>query len=94
MNKFSKILNTVVENGRLTLGTVEELENEIEFVRSAGGKIMWVKRGATPSNAQIQNMHISERAWLGSGVDNVIHNDGTIEELRTEVRSILTYHSK
>jgi len=29
--KFAKVLWKVVENGRLTLGTVEELENEIDF---------------------------------------------------------------
>lgn len=29
--KFAKVLREVVDNGRLTLGTMEELENEVEF---------------------------------------------------------------
>jgi hypothetical protein len=69
-------------------------ENEINFIRNSGGKIMWVKRGPTPSAEEVAAMHISERAWLGIGVENVIHNDGTLEDLQNEVTSVLTYHKK
>lgn len=36
-DQFAAILNTVVDDGRLTLGTREELENEIEFEASEQG---------------------------------------------------------
>lgn len=69
-------------------------ENEIQFIRNTGGKMIWVKRGIMPNAEEVAKMHISERAWLGQGVDNVIHNDGTFTDLNQEVKSVLTFHSK
>lgn len=69
-------------------------ENEIQFIRDNNGKMMWVKRGTMPSNEEIASMHISERAWLDQGIDNVIYNDGTIHDLSCQIKNILTIDSK
>lgn len=68
--------------------------NEIDFVRSAGGVIIRVKRGDDPSPEQISKMHISETAWNNYNPDFVIHNEGTKEELKENIKIILTQSEK
>lgn len=41
------------------------------------------------SNPDYMGIHYSEWAWIGSKVDHVIENDGTIDDLRKKVASIL-----
>jgi hypothetical protein len=72
--------------------------NEIASIKSAGGLIVWVKRGELPdwyehaisanrgNNIGLNEMkrrkiHASEWAWLGSDFDQIISNDGTIQNL-------------
>lgn len=80
--------------------------NEIESIRNAGGKIIWVRRGELPSwyetavkandgdidaiNAlATQGIHASETAWLGTEFDYEIDNDSSIDELYSNICSIL-----
>jgi hypothetical protein len=68
--------------------------NEINFIRGAKGKVFWIKRGEMPSADEIAKLHLSEREWLGTKFDSVIHNDGGFLALEKEVKSVLTFHSK
>jgi hypothetical protein len=68
--------------------------NEIDFIRSAGGVIIRVKRGDDPSPEEISKMHISETAWNNYDPDFVIHNEGTKDDLKENVKIILTQSEK
>jgi hypothetical protein len=68
--------------------------NEIDFIRSAGGILIRVKRGDDPSTEEISKMHISETAWNNYDPDFVIHNEGTKDDLKENVKIILTQHEK
>lgn len=68
--------------------------NEIDFVRSAGGIILRVKRGEDPSIEERSKMHISETAWNNIVPDATVTNNGTIEELKEGINYLLTQHEK
>ena len=68
--------------------------NEIDFIRSAGGILIRVKRGDDPSPEEISKMHISETAWNNYDPDFVIHNEGTKDDLKENVKIIMTQHEK
>ena len=89
--------NTVISDVRFP--------NEITSIRSAGGKIVWVKRGPLPewydlaveSNTGTFNhmktaypdIHVSETAWVGTQFDYEIDNNGTIDELYTNIKNLV-----
>ena len=90
--------NTVISDVRFP--------NEIQSIRNAGGKIVWVKRGILPywydsavaANQQVQSavaylqaqgVHISETAWVGTRFDYEIDNNGTIDELYTNITNLV-----
>ena len=89
--------NTVISDVRFP--------NEIASIRSAGGKIVWVKRGQLPewydlaveSNTGTFNhmktaypdIHVSETAWVGTKFDYEIDNNGTIDELYTNIKNLV-----
>ena len=64
--------------------------NEIDFVRSAGGVIIRVRRGEDPSPEQLATMHVSETAWNSYEPDQTIYNDKDIEGLKGCVDTLLT----
>jgi hypothetical protein len=64
--------------------------NEIDFVRSAGGVLVRVKRGEDPTPEQLSTMHISETAWNSYEPDRIIHNDKNIDGLKMSVSDLLT----
>ncbi len=82
--------------------------NEIQSIRNAGGKIIWVKRGDLPewyqdalaanqlgSNLALnelkrQKIHASETAWVGTKFDYEVENNGTIDDLFQQIRSIIS----
>ena len=68
--------------------------NEIAFVRSVGGVIVRVKRGADPTPEELAKMHISETAWNDTTPDYCIINEGTVEDLKNNVKSTLTLEDK
>ena len=68
--------------------------NEINFVRSAGGVIIRIKRGDDPSPEELSKLHISETAWNSYTPDHVIHNEGNIDDLKDSIESYLTKAEK
>lgn len=78
--------------------------NELNFIRSVGGKVIRVKRGGEPSwyddalstntvginVMEDNNVHESEWAWVGSHIDSIIHNDGSLDDLKKNVKRALT----
>ena len=68
--------------------------NEIDFIRSVGGVIVRVRRGEDPTTEELSKMHISETAWNNYDPDFVIHNEGTKDDLKENVKIILTQHEK
>jgi hypothetical protein len=64
--------------------------NEIDFIRSAGGVIVRVKRGEDPSPEELSKLHISETAWNYCEPDYTIHNDKDVEGLKGCVSTLLT----
>jgi len=68
--------------------------NEIDFVRSVGGLIVRVRRGEDPTEEELSKMHISETAWNNYDPDFVIHNEGSKDDLKENVKIILTQHEK
>lgn len=68
--------------------------NELDFVRSAGGKIVWVRRGSFPTEEELSKLHVSETAWLNEPFDHAIHNKGTLDDLRKAVKETLTRTQK
>jgi hypothetical protein len=79
--------------------------NEIDSIRNAGGLVVRVVRGPEPnwydlaveSNSGTFNhmqtaypdVHASEYAWVGTTFDAVIDNNGTIEDLYRQIKSLV-----
>ena len=75
--------------------------NEIHAIKDAGGTIVRLQRGTQPiwwdiarNNPELMpdaypNVHSSEWAWISSGEDVVIHNDGTLRELGINLRIVI-----
>ena len=68
--------------------------NEIDFVRSAGGIIVKVSRGISPTEEELSKMHISETAWNYVVPDYILENDGTLQELKDKIKLVLTVEQK
>jgi hypothetical protein len=75
--------------------------NEIESIRRAGGRVIRIARGADPawfSLAKVHaaempnvypNIHASEYSWASTEFDLVIDNNGSIEDLYTELKNLV-----
>jgi hypothetical protein len=62
-------------------------ENEAMMLKLMGGQLWRIKRpGVEPVNS-----HVSERDLDGYRVDKILKNEGTLEELRTLVRSRMEF---
>jgi hypothetical protein len=82
--------------------------NEIKAIRSAGGRVIRIKRGPEPvwfdaaksmnrgpsrnmswalskHNVEELGIHASETAWVGQKFDAVLNNDGTLDELYSQI---------
>lgn len=67
--------------------------NEINMIHSIGGKVWRVKRGQDPdwfeplreNNIVPTDVHPSEYEWVRSTFDQVIENEGTLEDLRNQI---------
>lgn len=81
--------------------------NEINAIKSQGGKVIWVRRGPMPdwyptavkamlSNDPVQIgllsdlVHPSESSWINSKFDSIIDNNGTLEELHSQVEWMIS----
>jgi len=71
--------------------------NEINMIHQVGGKVWQVKRGQDPewfeplreNNIIPTDVHPSEYEWVRSNFDQVIENEGTLEDLRNQILSLL-----
>jgi hypothetical protein len=83
--------------GEPTVISDTRFENEIKTIRESGGKIILVKRGQDPDwftsyvegNIMPAGIHSSEFAWAKSDFDYVIRNDGTLEELYSQIDDLI-----
>ena len=83
--------------GQKTVIADTRFPNEVKQIRAHGGKIILVQRGKDPEwftnyvegNIQPTGVHSSEYAWAREEFDFVIHNNGTKEQLYTEVDSLI-----
>ena len=84
-------------DGKPTVIADTRFENEIKIIREMGGSILLVKRGQDPDwftdyvegNVVPKNVHLSEYAWAKSEYDNLITNDGTLEELHSKIDDLV-----
>jgi len=78
--------------------------NEVDAIRKQGGKLVCVERGTKPpwyKDAQccLQSMkslwpgiHASEYSWVNTKFDLVINNNGTINDLYAQIKSLVSEH--
>ena len=82
--------------------------NEIKAIRSAGGRVIRIKRGPEPAwfddarsmnkgpsrnmswalskhNIEELGIHASETAWVGQKFDATLNNDGSLDELYSQI---------
>jgi len=81
--------------------------NEIQSIRDAGGKIIWVQRGELPDwydaavqanlghnwafqELKMRKIHASETSWVGTKFDAIVDNNGTITDLYTQAKLIVS----
>jgi hypothetical protein len=98
LNRCNKRGNTVVTDVRF--------KNEIAVIQKEGGVIVRVRRGDEPSwydtawkvnteglsPTEMIGVHQSEWDWVGSPINHIIYNDGTLSNLRDAVRHIAQNH--
>lgn len=83
--------------------------NEIRAIRSAGGQVIRVVRGAEPpwyaiaeqanrgtefAAAALKNLgvHASETSWIGTDFDQVIDNNGSLDDLYRQISDLVLDH--
>ena len=71
--------------------------NEIKMIKEIGGKVWRVQRGIDPVwfrmyqdiGVEPKDVHESEWRWANAGYTLTIHNNGTMDELRSQVLGLL-----
>jgi len=87
-NEFwiGQVFNSIDKTSDYVITDVR-FENEAMMLKLMGGQLWRIKRpGIEPVNG-----HISEREMDGYKVDKILKNEGTLEELRTLVRSRMEF---
>ena len=86
--------------------------NEIKAIKSAGGQVVRVIRGADPEwyqdawnvnqgptnmtwavskmRMEHRGIHASETAWIGKGIDLEIDNNGSIDQLFSQIKNLVS----
>lgn len=79
-----KLDQQVREHGDVVVTGVR-YQNELEWVRSSGGKAIWVaRRGYGPINA-----HSSDNSLGEADFDAILQNDGTLDDLRARAKGLV-----
>lgn len=67
--------------------------NEIKTIRELDGKVVLVRRGPIPTQAEMQerSVHQSEWDWIGQHFDHEIDNSGNLDALRTQVDDMISH---
>lgn len=67
--------------------------NEISMIHSLGGQVWRVKRGEDPAwfgaDVKPDDVHPSEFEWTHEKFDQVIGNDGSLEELEKKIKNLI-----
>lgn len=75
--------------------------NEIAAIRKAGGRVIRIKRGPDPAwfnlartdskkmPEQWPEIHASEYSWAATEFDFIIENEGSIEELYSQIKNLV-----
>ncbi len=71
--------------------------NEIAMIKAAKGQIIHIQRGEEPkwvsdykkTHHPPSNIHSSEYIWMNTDFDNIITNNGTLEDLYNVLKTIL-----
>ncbi len=101
----ASLLNRCNQRVESTVVTDVRFKNEVAALQKAGGVIVRVRRGAEPTwfetakranegdadaYADMRGTHQSEWDWIGSPINHIIYNDGTLADLRDNIRHIVT----
>lgn len=84
--------NTALATGRGVVVTDVRFPNELEAVRSLGGKVYRVERNQGRPDASPVDAHASETALDTAVFDGVILNNGTLDDLDRVVGDLFGYH--
>ena len=96
----SMVKKTILENPDVDYVVPDvRFPNEISMVQQVGGQVWQVRRGDMPKwfyarrdeGVKPQGVHPSEWAWIqsDSNYDAIIENNGTVEQLRERIFSLL-----
>jgi hypothetical protein len=100
----ASLLNRCNQRAESTVVTDVRFKNEVAALQKAGGVIVRIRRGTEPTwfetakranegdSEAYTNMigiHQSEWDWIGSPMNHIIYNDGTLADLRDNVRHII-----
>ena len=96
----SMVKKTILENPDVDYVVPDvRFPNEISMVQQVGGQVWQVRRGAMPKwfyarrdeGVKPQGVHPSEWAWIqsDSNYEAIIENNGTVEQLRERIFSLL-----
>lgn len=77
--------------------------NEVAAIRGVGGKLICIERGPKPEwyNDAVDGLnmrhfwpsvHPSEYSWVRTRFDLVINNDGTVDDLYTQIKNLVGDH--
>jgi len=86
-------------DGKDTVISDTRFPNEVDQIRSRGGKIIRVKKGPDPEwfvnyvegNITPKNVHSSEYLWARSEFDLIINNDGDLNDLNKSVDDMIMH---
>jgi hypothetical protein len=92
--RFPNEIESIKSAGGLVIRTSRGPEPEwyrmAEIVNSGPTKnLSWASNRAFLDS---YNVHASETAWIGTEFDCVLNNDGTIDDLYTQVNSLVLNH--
>ena len=95
-NKLSRAKNSSAKYNNIVIPDTR-FPNEINMIRKLGGEVWGVRRGEDPDwmikliqyGEQPNDIHPSEWSWVRENLDQLINNDGTIQELEQKVASLL-----
>ena len=81
---------------------VVRFPNEIKMIKEIGGKVWRVQRGIDPVwfrmyqdiGVEPKDVHESEWRWANAGYTLTIHNNGTMDELRSQVLGLLASNER
>ena len=102
----ASLLNRCNKRMESTVITDVRFKNEVAAIQKEGGLIVRIRRGNDPewydtawkvnceglSPTEMIGVHLSEWDWIGSPINHIIYNDGSLSDLRESVRHIIQNH--